>query len=92
MLAKAVLRFAFSELRITGGSVHGEFGDIEDYIEKELSDIISKNIYNIIKNIFNALNKGIYTNGNLTLFDFEDFKQWILQLPQKIKAKVNEQK
>ncbi len=92
MLAKAVLRFAFSELAITEGGVHGEFGDIEDYNEKEVSDIISENIDHEIKNIFDALNKGIYTNGELCLFNFENFKQWILDLPEGISKLINEHK
>jgi len=92
MLAKAVMRFAFAELGITEGSVHGEFGDIQDYNETDLSCSIKNNIDKKIEDIFNALNKGIYTNGKLTLFNFKDFKKWILDLPKEIEKLINEHK
>ena len=92
MLAKAILRFAFSKLGINTGSVHGEFGDIKEYDEKILTKIINDHIKSSIKDTFNALNKGIYTNNTITPFAFNDFEGWILNLPRNIKAKIDEQK
>ena len=95
MLAKAVLRFAFSKLDISEGGVHGEFGTIEAYKENNktlLQRIINEKIETDIKDIFNALNKGIYGNGKLELFNFNDFKNWIQELPEEIQNKIDEQK
>lgn len=91
MLAKAIFRYAFKELNMTEGSVHGEFGNVENFNQEQLKEIIHDNINLKIRNIFNALNAGVYKDGNLTPFNFNDFIGWIQALPELISNKINEQ-
>jgi len=91
ILAKAILRFASKELGHTEGSVHGEFGNIEDYNKDALQDVVDDNLQAIIRNIFNSLNVGIYKDGVLTQFNFNDFEVWISNLPTEISIKISEQ-
>ncbi len=90
ILAKAILRFAYRALEQTDGSIHGEFGNIEEYNEDALRDIVHNNIQVIIS-IFNSLNVGIYKDGVLTPFKFSDFEAWIGNLPAEIGIKIVEQ-
>ncbi|HBT86177.1 MAG TPA: hypothetical protein DEB12_09790 [Porphyromonadaceae bacterium] len=89
MLTKGILRFAFQQLDLParGNSVHGEFGSIETYNQNELQTVINTDLNNrnsVIKRIFNSLNKGIYTNGQLKKYEFENFENWIRSVPQAI--------
>jgi len=91
ILAKAILRFAFKELGYTDGSVHGEFGTSQVFNQDRLQTVIDDNIMNAIQDIFNSLNVGIYRDGELTPFDFNNFREWILSLPTLIHEKIIEQ-
>lgn len=88
ILAKAILQFAFKELGITQGSVHGEFGSIQDFNENQLIDLFNNNIDGRIRQIFNALNTGIYVNGNVVPYNYESIKLWIIDLPHYISNKI----
>jgi hypothetical protein len=96
MLAKAILRNAFKQLAIEtrGNSVHGEFGSVENYDQSALQNFIDDDLQNAnstIKRIFNSLNTGIYTSGQLNKFYFEDFEEWIRSLPQIISSHISTQ-
>lgn len=91
MFAKAILRFGFKLLNRVEGSVHGEFGKVSSYNEEELKNIIENNS-NSIQNIFNALNAGIYSNGILNKFQFDDFSSWISELPLEITRLIQSQR
>ncbi|KAA6340974.1 ATP-dependent RNA helicase SrmB [termite gut metagenome] len=94
MLAKAILRFAFKHINVEtrGNSVHGEFGSIENYnqialqnlIDTDLIDTDLQNSDSTIKQIFNSLNIGIYSGGQLNKFHFTNFEEWIKSLPKII--------
>lgn len=89
MLTKGILRFAFQQLNLTarGNSVHGEFGSVDTYNQNELQTVINTDLNNqnsVIKRIFNSLNTGIYTNGQLNKYDFVGFENWIRSVPQTI--------
>lgn len=93
MLTKSILRFAFQQLDISykGSSVHGEFGSVNRYNQEELYNIIDSDLNNhnsIIRRIFNSLNIGIYTNGKLNKYDFNNFEYWIRLLPQTISKHI----
>lgn len=93
MLAKAVLRFSFNQLNLLdgGNSVHGEFGSVDNYNQKNLQTIIEDDLANpdsAIKRIFNSLNIGIYTDGQLNKFDFANFENWIKSLPLTITQQI----
>ena len=92
ILAKAILRYAYRKLQISEGSVHGEFGYISSFNRDELKMIIEDNIQNEIKDIFNSINVGIYSNGVLKPFSFENFIDWIIGLADEIKSIINSQK
>ena len=84
VLAKAILKYGFKNLHPeVEGSVHGEFGKIEEYNKDSLQKKLDNND-KVIRDIFDSLNKGIYTKGDLNLFKFEDFKDWIHTLPSEI--------
>ena len=89
MLAKAILQYSFNELGENQGGVHGEFGSIENYNEDELYNHFEQHIDDRIVEIFNALNTGIYVNGNILPYDFENFRKWILGLPEDIRIKID---
>src|SRR5690606_26256479 len=91
MFAKAILRFGFKLLNRVEGSVHGEFGTVSSYNEEELKNIIENNS-NSIQNIFNALNAGIYSNGILNKFQFDDFSSWISELHLEITRLIQSQR
>ncbi|MBK6699248.1 MAG: hypothetical protein IPG55_04975 [Saprospiraceae bacterium] len=93
MLAKAVLRFLFKHLNLSnvGNSVHGEFGFVDNYNQTNLQTIIDDDLANsnsVIKRIFNSLNIGIYTAGQLIKFDFTKFENWIKSLPFTITQQI----
>lgn len=92
VLAKAILHRAFKDLRMNKGSVHGEFGLIQDYVvvnHVRLSAFLGANIDDSIRAIFDAQNKGIYVNGVISQYNFDNLRQWILDLPQSIITKIN---
>lgn len=89
VLAKALLQYSFKELNINLGGVHGEFGSIENYNQVHLLDHFETQIDDRVKEIFDALNTGIYVNGDILLYEFENFRQWILDLPADIKRKID---
>jgi len=91
ILAKAILRYAFRELQVSEGSVHGEFGDISAFNRNELKIILENNIQNEIKDIFDSINVGIYSNGELKPFSFESFIDWIVDLPDEIQSIIGTQ-
>lgn len=96
MLAKAILRFAFQQLNISakGNSVHGEFGFVYDYSQSALQNVIDKDLNypnSIIKRIFDSLNVGIYTSGQINKFDFANIENWIKSLPQIITDLISAQ-
>jgi len=96
MLAKAILRFVFKQLSVEtrGNSVHGEFGSIESYNQSALQHLIDADLQNtnsVIKRIFNSLNIGIYTSGQLNKFGFANFEEWIKSLPQVIIEHISAQ-
>lgn len=89
VFAKAILQYAFKELGENQGGVHGEFGSIENYNQDELYNHFEQHIDDRIVEIFNALNTGIYVNGNILPYDFENFRKWILGLPEDIRSKID---
>lgn len=96
MFTKAILRYAFQQLHISsrGQSVHGEFGSVSMYNQINLQNVIDSDLNNgnsVIKQIFNSLNIGIYSNGQLKKFIFSDFKEWIILLPQAISELIASQ-
>lgn len=91
MFAKAILRFCFKLLNRNDGSVHGEFGTVSSFNEQELRSIIENNTISI-QNIFNALNAGIYSNGILKKFQFDEFSTWINELPTEIASLIQSQR
>ncbi|PCH70318.1 MAG: hypothetical protein COC06_05380 [Bacteroidales bacterium] len=91
ILAKAILRYAFRKLQISEGSVHGEFGDVNSFNKNELKTIIEDKIENEIKDIFDSINVGIYSNGKLKPFSFECFTDWIIGLPEEIQGIIDSQ-
>lgn len=92
IFAKGILRFGFKLLNKEDGSVHGEFGDVSEYSQGLFQTVIDDNIETNILNIFNSLNVGIYSNGKLNKFLFEDFKDWIKELPVGISSIISSQK
>lgn len=91
MFAKAILRFSFKLLNRNEGSVHGEFGTVSSFDEQEFRTIIENNT-DSIQNIFNALNAGIYSNGILKKFQFDEFSTWINELPTEIASLIQSQR
>lgn len=92
VLAKAILRLAFKDIGMNKGSVHGEFGYIQEYIDTnqtKLTEYLTPNINGTVRQIFDALNKGIYINGVIRQYNFDNIRQWILDLPQSIINKIN---
>lgn len=89
VLAKAILQYSFRELNENQGGVHGEFGSIENYNQDELYNHFENQIDDRIKEIFDALNTGIYVNGNILPYEFGNFRQWILGLPADIRSKID---
>lgn len=89
VLAKAILQFAFRQLGITQGSVHGEFGSLQEFNEDQLINFINNNIEGRIRKLFNALNTGIYANGKVVPYNFDKIKLWIVDLPKNISNKIN---
>jgi ATP-dependent helicase YprA (DUF1998 family) len=89
VLAKAILQYTFKELGENEGGVHGEFGSIENYNQDELCIHFEKHIDYRIREIFDALNTGIYVNGNVLPYNFENIRQWILDLPAAIRNKID---
>lgn len=90
VLAKAILQYSFKELNVNQGGIHGEFGSIESYNQDELYNHFENHIDDRIKEIFNALNTGIYVNGNILPYEFVNFRPWILGLPADIRSKIDE--
>jgi DEAD/DEAH box helicase domain-containing protein len=93
VFAKAILMYAFKELNVNKGSVHGEFGSIADYInghQERLIEYLNDNIDSSIRDIFEALNKGIYVDGIILPYIFDNFRQWILELPLEIRTKIDD--
>ena len=88
VLAKAILKYLFKELNETIGSVHGEFGLIQNYNQANLVELLNENIDGRVKDIFDSLNKGIYVNGNILPYDFKILRGWILDLPALIYSKI----
>jgi len=91
IFAKAILRYAFRKMQISEGSIHGEFGNVENFNKNELKTIIVGNIQNEIKEIFNSINVGIYSDGKLRPFFFESFIDWINGLPNVIQSIIDSQ-
>ena len=89
VLAKAIMQYSFKELNENQGGVHGEFGSIENYNQDELCNHFEDNIDGRIKEIFDALNTGIYVNGDILPYEFDNFRQWILGLPADIRSKID---
>jgi len=89
VLAKAILQYSFNELGENQGGVHGEFGSIENYNQDELCILFEEHIDDRIREIFDALNTGIYVNGNILPYNFEIIRQWILDLPAAIRNKID---
>jgi ATP-dependent helicase YprA (DUF1998 family) len=89
VLAKAVLQDAFKELDENQGGVHGEFGSIENYNQDQLFAYIEEHIDDRVRGIFDALNTGIYVNANILPYNFDNFRQWILNLPVVIRNKID---
>lgn len=92
VLAKALLMYAFKDLGIKKGSVHGEFGSIEEFNDNNqvlLTQYIISNIDSSIKEIFTSLNKGIYVEGLLLPYNYDEFREWILDLPRNIQSKID---
>lgn len=89
VLAKAILQYSFKELNENQGGVHGEFGSIENYNQAELINHFEEHIDDRIKEIFDALNTGIYVNGNISPYNFENIRQWILDLPAVVRNKID---
>ena len=89
VLSKAILQFSFKELNENQGGVHGEFGLIENYNQDELYNLFEDRIDDRIKEIFDALNTGIYVNGNILPYEFDNFRKWILGLPADIRSKID---
>lgn len=90
VLAKAILQYSFNELGENQGGVHGEFGSIENYNQDELYNHFQDHIDDRIKEIFDALNTGIYVNGNILPYEFDNFRQWILDLSAEIRRKIDD--
>ncbi|MDD4411796.1 MAG: DEAD/DEAH box helicase [Bacilli bacterium] len=91
ILAKAILRMGFKALNNNStGSVHGEFGNIEEYDQNKLQDVLI-NKSKEIEFIFDSLNKGIYSNGELKNFSFKTFADWINNLPKTISSIIKSQ-
>jgi DEAD/DEAH box helicase domain-containing protein len=91
ILAKAVLRFAFKDMGVSSGSVHGEFGSVENYNQELLQHTIDNNISGEINRIFNSLNVGIYKTDKLEKFNFDQFEPWIRNMPSDIRGKIDNQ-
>lgn len=96
MLTKAILRFAYQQLNISsiGKSVHGEFGSVQMYNQIDLQNVIDSDLVkenSVIYRIFNSLNIGIYSNGQLKKFDFSLFSDWISLIPQTISEQIDSQ-
>lgn len=89
VLSKAILQYSFKEPNKNKGGVHGEFGSIENYNQDELINHFEVHIDGRIKEIFDALNTGIYVNGNILPYEFDNFRQWILDLPADIRSKID---
>lgn len=89
VLAKAILQYAFKELEENEGGVHGEFGSIGNYNQDELFNLFNEQMDGRIREIFDALNTGIYVNGNILPYEFDNFRQWILGLPADIRSKID---
>jgi DEAD/DEAH box helicase domain-containing protein len=90
VLAKAILQYSFNELGENQGGVHGEFGSIEKYNQDELYNLFEDHIDARIREIFDALNTGIYVNGDILPYEFDNFRQWILDLPADIRRKIDD--
>jgi Lhr-like helicase len=91
VLAKALLMYAFRDLGIMKGSVHGEFGSISEFKEQNqelLTQYLITNVDNSINKIFTSINKGIYVEGSLLPYNYDDFREWILDLPTIIRSKI----
>ena len=91
VLAKSILQSAFRSFGFIKGSVHGEFGLIQEFRDTNqnlLSDYLNANINGRVKDIFDSLNRGIYVSENLTPYSFESIRQWILELPLTIISKI----
>ena len=89
VLAKALLQYSFKELNENKGSVHGEFGSIDNYNRDQLFNFLNNHIDGRVRDIFNSLNKGIYVNGNMLPYDFNNLRQWILDMPTIIQTKID---
>jgi len=90
VLGKAILQYSFEVLNENQGGVHGEFGSTENYNQAEIYNLFQDNIDDRIKKIFDALNTGIYVNGNIIPYEFDDFRQWILDLSADIRRKIDD--
>lgn len=91
VLAKSILQSAFRSFGLSKGSVHGEFGLIQEFRDTNqnlLSEYLNTNINGRVRDLFDSLNKGIYVSGILTPYSFESIRQWILDLPQTIISKI----
>lgn len=81
MVIKGLLQKYFENFT-TSGSVHGEFGKIEDFFNKEHDNF--KNLKGWIhdednwKDIYDSLTLNLFVNNELYLeYNIDDFKQWI---------------
>ncbi|MBM3453993.1 MAG: DEAD/DEAH box helicase [Bacteroidetes bacterium] len=92
VLAKSILQSAFRSFGLNKGSVHGEFGSIQEFRNTNqdlLSTYLNKHIDGSVMILFNSLNKGIYVGGNLQPYIFDAIRQWILDLPLLIISKID---
>ena len=89
VLAKAVLQYSFKELNANNGGVHGEFGSIRNFNPDQLFNFLNNHIDGRVRDIFDSLNKGIYVNGIIFPYEFNNLRQWILDIPTAIQTKID---